>query len=62
MAVRHTRRRSVQSWQIIVPAGTDPITGKERQKTETVKGTKREAEQRLAEMLHEINTDTVGGG
>ena len=48
----------MQSWQIIVPAGTDPITGKKRQKTETVKGTKREAEQRLAEMLHEINMDT----
>jgi integrase len=42
------------SWRIIVDAGTDPITGKRRQLTRTVRGTKREAEAIQASMLTEV--------
>jgi integrase len=39
------------SWQIIVPLGRDPVTGKYKKKWVTVQGTKKEAEKKLNEML-----------
>ena len=43
------------SWTIILDAGRDPTTGKRRQQWHTVKGTKREAEKRLAELVLEAD-------
>ena len=52
------KQRSKGSWTIILDVGRDPATGKRRQKWETIRGTKREAEKRLAELQHQLNTDT----
>jgi integrase len=52
----HIRSRGKQSWQIIFDIARDPETGKRRQHRETVKGTKREAEARLRELLHSLET------
>ena len=50
------KQRSKGSWTIIQDVGRDPATGKRQQKWETVRGTKREAEKRLAELQHQLNT------
>lgn len=48
------KKRSKDSWTVIVELPRDPITGKRRQKWETVKGTKKDAERALAELIIEI--------
>ena len=50
------KQRSKGSWTIILDAGRDPATGKRRQQWHTVKGTKREAEKRLSELIHQVDT------
>ena len=50
------KQRSKGIWTIIPDAGRDPATGKRRQQWHTVKGTKREAQKRLTELLHEVDT------
>jgi integrase len=50
------RRRSAGSWTIIVDLGPDPVTGRRRQHWQTVRGPKREAEDKLGEILHERAT------
>ena len=50
------KQRSKGIWTIILDAGRDPATGKRRQQWHTVKGTKREAQKRLTELLHEVDT------
>ena len=52
----HIRKRGDRSWAVVVDVGHNPSTGKRRQKWETVKGTKRDAERRLAEIVHDLNT------
>ena len=47
------RQRSPGSWSVIVNLGQDPETGKWQQHWETVKGTKRKAEQKLTQLLRE---------
>jgi len=49
------KKRAKDSWTIILDAGRDPATGKRRQQWHTVKGTKREAEKRLAELIHQVD-------
>ncbi len=46
----HMRKRG-ESWQLIVSGGADGVTGRRRQVSKTVKGTKKEAEAELAKML-----------
>ena len=53
----HLRKRYPGSWAIVFDLGRDG-TGKRRQKWITVRGTKRDAERRLAEVLHSSNTQT----
>jgi len=53
MASGHIIKRG-DSWRIVVDAGTDPITGRRRQLTRTVNGTKREAETIRNVMLPEV--------
>ena len=50
----HIRQRSKGSWSIVIDTGRDPETGKRRQQWHTVRGTKRDAERALREMLHSL--------
>jgi len=49
-------KRSENSYSIIINLGKDPSTGKRKQQWYSVKGTKKQAEKRLAELLHELDT------
>ncbi|MDP2950209.1 MAG: Arm DNA-binding domain-containing protein [Chloroflexota bacterium] len=51
----HLTKRGENSWTIVVDVGRDPATGKRRQQWVSVKGTKRDAEKRLAEILTELD-------
>jgi len=46
------------SYTIVVPLGRDPVTGKYKQHWESVKGTKAEAERRLAELQTDLYKGT----
>ena len=50
------KRRSKISWTLILDLGRDPATGKRQQQWTTVRGTKRDAERKLAELQHQIDT------
>ena len=52
----HIKTRSKGSWTIIVNLGRDPATGKRKQQWVTVRGTKKQAETRLAELLNQMDT------
>ena len=54
----HIIKRYEDSYNIVLNLGTDPATGKRKQQWITVKGTKKEAEKRLADMLHQLDTGT----
>jgi integrase len=47
----HVYQRAKGSWTIVYDLPTDMVTGKRRQKSQTVKGTKRDAERALREVL-----------
>jgi integrase len=47
----HTYQRAKGSWTIVYDLPVDAVTGKRRQKSQTVKGTKRDAERALREVL-----------
>jgi integrase len=49
------RKRSRDSWTLTVFAGTDPETGKERRRYATVKGTKKEAQAALTQMVAAVD-------
>ena len=48
------RQRSKGSWEICIDTGRDPATGKRRRHFESVKGTKKVAQQRMHELLHTL--------
>jgi len=50
------RKRYAGSYTVIVDLGRDPGTGKRRQLWRSVKGTKKDAERLLVELLHERDT------
>ena len=50
------KQRSKGSWSIVLDLGRDPSTGKRKQQWVTVRGTKKEAESKLAELQHQLNT------
>ena len=54
----HIIKRYKDSYSIVIELGNDPSTGKRRQQWYSVKGTKKEAEKKLSELLHEIDTGT----
>lgn len=56
----HIRKRSKDSWTVVVELPRDPETGKRRQKWVTVRGPKREAERVLADLLAKLNHGMVG--
>ncbi len=47
----HIKQRSKGSWSIVIDVGKDPETGKRKQHWHTIKGTKRDAQRELNEML-----------
>jgi ERCC4-type nuclease len=51
----HLTKRGKGSWTVVVSLGRDPATGRRRQQWESVKGTKRDAERRLPELLHQLD-------
>ena len=52
----HIVKRGKDSYTIVLSMGYDPVTGKYKQQWVSVKGTKKDAEHKLAEMLHQIDT------
>jgi len=48
------RKRSKKSWEIIYDLPADSLTGKRRQKSQTIAGTKRDAERALREIISSI--------
>ena len=51
----HIVKRYKNSYTIVLNLGTDPATGKRKQQWVSVKGNKKEAENRLAELLHQLD-------
>ncbi|MEE8566987.1 MAG: Arm DNA-binding domain-containing protein, partial [Anaerolineales bacterium] len=47
----HVYQRAKGSWTIVYDLPMDTVAGKRRQKSQTVKGTKRDAERALREVL-----------
>jgi integrase len=54
----HIVKRYKDSYTIVLNLGTDPATGKYKQQWVSVKGTKKDAEKKLAELLHQFDTGT----
>ncbi len=51
----HIVKRYKNSYTIVLSVGRDPVTNKPRQQWVTVKGNKKDAEKKLAELLHQID-------
>jgi len=54
----HIRQRSKGSWTVVLDTGRDPETGKRRQQWHTIRGTKRDAERALHEMIVALEKGT----
>lgn len=54
----HIRKRSKNSYTIVLSLGFDPLTGKRKQQWISIKGTKKDAEKRLNELLHNLDNGT----
>ncbi len=54
----HIRARGKNSWTVKFDVGRDPITGKRLTRWHTVHGGKREAQRKLAELIHAANEGT----
>lgn len=55
MARGHIRRQSQHSWEIITEFPRDPVTKRRRQHFETVRGSKKDAERCLAELVASLD-------
>jgi len=51
----HIRERG-NNWVLVIDLGKDPATGKRKQRWVPVKGSKKDAEKRLSEILHQLDT------
>ena len=54
----HIIKRGKNSYSLAISLGRDTATGKYKYQWVTVKGTKKDAERRLAELLHQLDTGT----
>ena len=52
----HITKRAKDSYTIVLNLGRDPETGKRKQQWVSVKGTKKEAEKRLSELLSQLDS------
>lgn len=57
MSKGHIRQRGKQSWELKFDADRDPVTGKRKIKYHSFKGTKREAQTKLAELIASVSTN-----
>lgn len=48
-------KRGKSSYTVVLNLGIDPQTGKRKQQWVSVKGTKKDAEKRLSELLHQLD-------
>ena len=55
----HITQRAPGTWTIVLALERDPATGKRRQKWVTIRGTKQDAQRRLAQLVHERNSGTL---
>ena len=55
----HIVKRGKDSYTIVLSLGTDPATGKRKQRWVSIKGGKRAAERHLAELLHQFEGGTL---
>lgn len=58
MATGHLEKRYNSSWTIVIELGRDPVTGKRKRITKSVKRTKKKAQKIMHEMVHEIEIGT----
>ena len=54
----HSRQRSKGKWEITIDVGRDAVTGKRQRHFEGIKGAKKDAQYRLAELLINIEQGT----
>lgn len=54
----HIKKRGKGSYSIVLSLGRDPTTGKYKSQWVTVKGTKKDAERRLSELLNQLDNGT----
>ena len=54
----HIRKRAKDSYSVRISLGKDPVSGKYKFHWVTVKGTKKDAEKRLSEMLNQLDNGT----
>lgn len=54
----HIRKRGKNSYTIVLSLGLDPATGKRNQQWVSITGTKKDAEKRLGELLHQFDNGT----
>jgi integrase len=54
----HITKRGKDSYSIVISSGKDPVTGKYKYRWVSVKGTKKDAEKCLSELLHQLDTGT----
>jgi integrase len=57
--VRGTLRQRGNSWECIVFLGRDPVTGKKRYRSQSIRGSKSDAELALAALLVEVGTTPI---
>jgi integrase len=55
----HIRRRGTASWELKFDLGRDPVTGKRLTRYQSFRGTKREAEKKLVELLGQAETGSL---
>ena len=58
----HLRQRGRGTWELRVFVGRDPMTGRDRYKTKTVKGGKRVAEEALAAFVTQVAVGVASAG
>jgi len=54
----HIVKRYKNSYTIILSLGVDPVTGRRKQQWISVKGSKKDAERKLGELLHQLDAGT----
>ena len=55
----HIRKRGKGSYSVVVSLGRDPVTGKYKYLWTSVRGAKRDAEKRLAELIHRVDAGAL---
>ena len=53
------RERRPGAWELIVQLPCDPVTGRAKQLTRTVRGTKREAQRALSALVTEVSAGKI---